>query len=116
MSEASPKDTKQLVQQLQMLEQAIQQFLAQKQQFNVQISEMETALKELESTDEAYKIVGGLLVKSNKDTISSELKDKKERTELRIRSIEKQENQLREKAKKLQSEIMEGLNRKENAD
>ena len=38
---------------------------------------------------------------------------KKERTEIRIKSIEKQEDKLKEKAEALRAEVMEDMNKKE---
>ena len=81
----------------------------QKQQFQLQQVEMESALKELEKVDEAYKIVGNIMVLSKKDDINKDLSSKKEIVELRVKNMEKQEAQLREKASKLQDEVMKEM-------
>lgn len=99
--------------QLQMIEQNLQQLLSQKQQFNGQMVEIESALEELEKTEDAYKIVGNVMVKVSKPELSKELGEKKERTEIRIKSIEKQEDKLKEKAEALRAEVMEDMNKKE---
>lgn len=99
--------------QLQMIEQNLQQLLSQKQQFNGQMVEIESALEELEKTEDAYKIVGNVMVKVSKLDLSKELGEKKERTEIRIKSIEKQEDKLKEKAEQLRKEVMEDMNKKE---
>ena len=108
MAEVSEESEKKLAQ-LQMLEQSMQNLLMQKQQFQLQQVEIESALKELEKVDEAYKIVGNIMVLSKKDDLKKDLSSKKEIVELRIKNMEKQETQLREKASKLQNEVMKGM-------
>ena len=108
MAEAS-KETETKLNQLQMLEQSMQNLLMQKQQFQLQQVEIESALKELEKVNEAYKIVGNIMVLSKKDDLKADLTSKKEIVELRIKNMEKQENQLREKASKLQNEVLKGM-------
>ena len=100
------KETEQKIGQLQMFEQSLQSFLGQKQQFQVQLVEVESALGELENTDKAYKIIGNIMVESDKNELKSDLQSKREMLELRIKTMEKQETQVREKASKLQSEIL----------
>src|SRR3989338_7023197 len=99
------KETEQKISQLQMFEQSLQSFLGQKQQFQMQLSEVESALSELETTQKAYKIIGNIMVESNKAELKSDLDSKREVLELRIKTMEKQETQVREKASKLQEEI-----------
>jgi prefoldin beta subunit len=104
-----PKEAEQKLGQLQMLEQSMQNMLMQKQQFQLQQVEIDSALKELENVNEAYKIVGNIMVLSKKEDLKADLSSKKEIIELRIKNMEKQENQLREKASKLQSEVLKGM-------
>ena len=103
------KDTEQKINQLQMLEQGLQTLSMQKQQFQLQQVEIESALKELENVNEAYKIVGNIMVISKKADLNDDLNSKKEVIELRIKSLEKQENQLRDKASKLQNEVLKEM-------
>ena len=100
------QDTEQKISQLQMFEQGLQSFLGQKQQFQMQLVEIESALNEIEGTDKSYKIVGNIMVEADKAELKTDLSSKREVLELRIKSIEKQETQVREKASKLQQEIM----------
>ena len=106
---AIAKETEHKISQLQMFEKSLQNFLAQKQQFQMQLAETESALKELETADEAYKIVGNLMIKGDKASLKKDLNEKKEIFDLRIRTIEKQEKDTREKALKLQQEVMNEL-------
>ena len=87
MAEVSKESEKKLSQ-LQMLEQSMQNLLMQKQQFQLQQVEIESALKELENVDEAYKIVGNIMVLSKKDDLKKDLSSKKEVMELRIKNME----------------------------
>lgn len=103
------KESEKKISQLQMLEQSMQNLLMQKQQFQLQQVETESALKELEKVDEAYKIIGNIMVLSKKDDLKEDLSSKKEIVDLRIKNMEKQEDQLREKASKLQEEVMKEM-------
>lgn len=109
MSDESTKETEQAIAQLQLIEQSMQNLLVQKQQFQMQLVEIESALKELENANEAYKIVGNIMVLSKKEELQKDLISKKEIIELRIKSIEKQEEQIREKSSKLQSKVLERM-------
>ena len=104
-----PKGSEKKLSQLQMLEQSMQNMMMQKQQFQLQQVEIESALKELEKVNEAYKIIGNIMVLSKKEDLKNDLTSKKEVIELRIKSMEKQEDQLREKASKLQSEVLKEM-------
>ena len=106
---AEEKETQEKIAGLQIIEQGLQSFLLQKQSFQAQLIEIDSALKELETSEEAYKIVGNIMVKSKKEDLVKDLKSRKEAFELRIKTIEKQEEQLKEKASKTQAEIMEKL-------
>ncbi len=103
------KETEQKISQLQMYEQSLQSFLVQKQQFQGQLAEVESALEEIGKTDKAYKIVGNVMVLSDKKELNADLESKKEMLELRIKAMEKQEVQVREKTSKLQAEILKRI-------
>ena len=107
------KETEQKISQLQMFEQSLQTFLGQKQQFQIQLVEIESALNELDDADKAYKIIGNIMVESTKNELKSDLQSKKEMLELRIRTMEKQESQVRERASKLQSEILQKIKKED---
>ena len=107
------KETEQKIGQLQMFEQSLQSFLGQKQQFQMQLVEVESALNELDNTEKAYKIVGNIMVESDKNELKADLQSKKEVLELRIKTMDKQESQVREKASKLQSEILNKIKKED---
>ena len=108
-----PKEAEQKIGQLQMFEQSLQNFLGQKQQFQVQLVEIDSALNEIDNTNKSYKIIGNIMVDTDKAELKADLQSKKEILELRIKTMEKQETQVREKASKLQSEILKKI-RKED--
>lgn len=105
------KETQEKIAKLQMMEQNLQNMLAQRQQFTTQLAETEGAMKELDTKEPVYKLVGNILVKSSPETLKSELTQKKELIELRIKSLERQENQLRERSSQLKEEVMKTINK-----
>jgi len=107
------KETEQKIGQLQLMEQNLQNFIIQKQTFQTQLFEIDNALKELEtSKDKTYKIVGTVMIASKKEDLIKELKEKKSVIELRIKTLEKQEKAIKEKAANMQTEIMSQLKKK----
>lgn len=109
MAELS-KDAEQKIKQLQLLEQNIQNFSMQRQSFQSQALEIENALDQLEKTKGAtYKIVNSIMISVPKEDLKKELQSKKEVVDLRIKSVEKQENKLKEQASEIQAEVMKHL-------
>ncbi len=100
------KDAQEKIRRLQVMEQNVQQVLAQKQQFQSQVFELEKALKEIKATSAAYKIVGGIMVLSDREQLEKELLQQKELADLRVATLDKQEKQIREKAQSLQKDVM----------
>jgi prefoldin beta subunit len=103
-----PPETQQTLMQLQTFQQQLEMVLLQKNSLTVQKTEIEKALEELEKTEEGkdvFKIVGPILVKTTKENLISELKEKLESIELRLKSLEKQEEKLREKIKEKQEKL-----------
>ncbi len=107
------KETEEKIAQLQLMEQNMQNIIIQKQVFQTQMFEIDNALKELEKTkEETYKIVGPIMVATNKKDLTEDLKSKKEIIELRIKNLEKQEKKIKEEATQIQSEVMKKLKQK----
>lgn len=76
------------------------------------MNETDKALTELEkSTDETpvYKSVGSILVKSNRQTLITELKERKELLMTRVTVLGKQEERTRERVKEVQERLQERL-------
>lgn len=108
------KETQEKITKLQMMEQNLQNLLLQRQQFSSQAIEVESALKELETTEPVYKLVGSILVKTEPAVLKQELTAKKELVELRIKSLEKQENQIKDRSAALKTEVMKAIGSKED--
>lgn len=95
------------IQELQILEQNLQNMLLQKQAFQMELRETQAALKELEkSGEEVFKIIGQLMIKTDKKEMKEELFNKEKIIGLRIKSFEKQEYTLSEKLDQLQKEVL----------
>ena len=95
------------IQEMQFLEQNLQNIILQKQAFQMQLSETDSALNAMaNSGEEVFKIIGQLMIKTEKQKIQEELESKKKILELRTKSLEKQESSLSEQLGKLRDEFM----------
>jgi prefoldin beta subunit len=97
---------------LQQLQQTLQAISTQKQQLEIEVSETDRALAELEKlTDSSvvYKSVGSLLLKSDRQTLLKELKERKDLLGTRITVLGRQEERTKERMKELQEKLQEKL-------
>ena len=95
------------IQEMQFLEQNLQNLLFQKQAFQMELAETESASKEIEnSKDDVFKIIGQLMIKTDKEKMKEEISNKKKVLDLRVSAIEKQENALNENLEKLREEVL----------
>jgi len=97
---------------LQQLQQTLQNVLTQKQQVELELLEVDQALSELEKTAEdgvIYKSVGSLLIKTEKQKVENELKEKKELSNMRVSVLGKQEERLRAQIKELNEKLQKDL-------
>ena len=107
-----PPQIQQRLLRLQQLQQTLQGVMAQKQQLTLQLNEVEQASNELEKLNETaviYKSIGALLVKSEKDKVTTELTERKELLKMRVDVLGKQETRLRTQAKDLQEKLQQDL-------
>lgn len=94
------------IQEMDILEQNLQGILFQKQAFTMEIDETVSALNELDkSGDEVYKLIGQLMIKTDKSKIKEELSEKNKILHLKMETLEKQEAYLNEKLSKIQEDI-----------
>ncbi len=100
------KEQEEKINRLQLLEQSRQTINLQKQNFQMKLMETESALKEIEKSDENYRIIGTIMVKKDKEGLKKELEEEKEKLNLRIKNLEKQEETIRSRMKQLQEEIL----------
>jgi len=101
------KDKQKKIQEIQIIEQNLQNLLLQKQAFQLELSETKSAKMEIEKSEEVFKIIGQLMIKSDKTKIKDELINKEKILELRVKSIENQENSLQERFEELKKELFE---------
>jgi len=109
--ELSPQIQEQLAR-LQQLQQTLQAVSTQKQQVEIESSETDRAMAELEKLGDqsvVYKSVGSLLLRSEKQTLMAELKERKELLGTRITVLGRQEERTKERLKELQGKLQERL-------
>ena len=97
---------------LQQLQQTLQAVSSQKQQLEIEVSETDRALAELEKLTDisvVYKSVGSLLLKSDRQTLLKELKERKDLLGTRITVLGRQEDRTKERMKELQEKLQEKL-------
>ena len=107
-----PPQIQQRLLRLQQLQQTLQGVMAQKQQLELQLTEVERAVNELEKLAETaviYKSIGALLVKSEKDKVTTELTERKELVKMRVDVLAKQDERLRTQVKDLQEKLQRDL-------
>lgn len=99
------KNNEEKIQEFHILEQNLQNLLLQKQTFQMELSETTTAKKEIEKSEEVFKVIGQLMIKSSPSEMKEELSNRENLLNIRLKSIEKQENHLTEKLEALRKEI-----------
>lgn len=83
-----------------------------KQQLQAQLSEVDEALRELssvEDTQPVYKISGSIMVLKNKSVVLNELNSLKEALEVRVKTLEKQEDLLKKQLDELEKKLARKL-------
>ncbi len=109
--ELSPQIQEQLAR-LQQMQQTLQAVATQKQQLEIEVSETDRALGELDKLGDqsvVYKSVGSLLLRSDKQTLLGELKERKELLGTRITVLGRQEERTKERIKELQEKLQQRL-------
>ena len=98
------------IQDLQTIERSLQNISMEKQSLQVELNQIDNALMEIEKAKgDVFKILNGIMVKSDRDTLKKELSEKKKILDLRVNSVEKQEAPLDSRADKLREEINSAL-------
>ncbi len=100
------KEKSQQIHELQVIERNSQMLLMQKQSFALEINETETALEELKkSSEEVYKLSGSIFIKADKNNVLKELEEKDKILNLRLKSVEKQEELLESRAEQIKDKF-----------
>jgi len=105
------EETQQQIQQLQMMEQSFQQLLMQKNAFSMETNETDYIIKEVEKTSgEVSRIIGNqVLIKSTKEEILKDMKNKKKLLETRMKTIDEQEKEFSQKIEEIREEVMKKI-------
>lgn len=107
------KDVEEKIEELRYIESNSQNILMQKQNSQIELNEINNALEEVKkSSGDVYKVSSNIMIKANKNDVIKELEEKKKVLEIRISSIEKQEDQLDEKSEKLKKEVNAEISKK----
>jgi prefoldin beta subunit len=97
--------------QAQQLETQIEQVATQKYQLDLRIKEIDKTLKELQTIGAdtpVYKSVGNILYRvEDKPKLVDDLSEQKELSEIRIKTLEKQQKALEDKYKELETLIQQ---------
>lgn len=96
-----------VMQKFQEYQQELQGIMYQKEAMRMHFQEMQESLKELSSAkSDVYKAMGAILIKSDAETLKKELNDEAEMSEVRIKTLEKQEKVIREKLLAVQNKLI----------
>jgi len=109
------KEVQEKIVQLQTMEAQLNNLLMQRQTFQSQLYEVENALIEMGDASETYRVVGQVMVATDKPKLESDLKNKKKLLETRSNSLEKEETGLKERFEKLQAEVMKEIENEKSA-
>ncbi len=95
------------IQEVQFLEQNMQNLFFQKQAFQMELTETQSALREIENSQEdAYKLIGQLMIRVPRSKIIEELSEKEKFLNLKIKNLEKQEKSFSENLEQLRGKIL----------
>jgi len=105
------QETQQKIQELQMMEQGFQQLMMQKNAFSMEGNETELIIKEVEKTSgEVSRIIGNqVVIKTTKEEILEDMKNKQKLIETRMKDIEAQEKEFTEKIDSVREEVMKKI-------
>jgi len=107
-----PPQVQNMVAQMQQVQQQLQAVIAQRMQVEALLKETNEALEEVKKVAEdtpVFKVVGNVLVKSKKEEVVKELEEKKETYEVRISTLKRQEDRLKERLSEIQSKLQSML-------
>ena len=106
-----PENIQQELMQFQQLQSQYQIIVSQLQSLKIEMSETDAALNELSKTENpvVYKSIGSILIKSEKPGLLDDLNKKKESIDIRIKTIEKQEDRVKKKLEEMQKNLQKAL-------
>lgn len=118
MDEISPKLQNQIAQ-FQQLQQQLQTVMSQKIRMDAMLKEMEMTIEELKKAPAdttVYKSVGSLMIKvADTPALLKEIEEDKETTEIRVKSLDRQEKMLKEKFQSVQEQLNRAIGQQQGA-
>lgn len=105
------QETQQQIQELQMMEQSFQQLLMQKNAFSMESNETDLIIKEVEKTEgEVSRIIGNqVVIKTTKEEVLEDMKNKKKLIDTRMKAIDEQEQEFSKKMESIREEVMKKI-------
>lgn len=104
----SEEEIKKKIEEFETLRQTYLSIIYQIERLTLEYEETKNAIEELQKikgNEKVYKLLGNILVESNKEELLKELNEKKDILDIRINSLKKQEGILKDRLIKLQNEI-----------
>jgi len=101
------EEDKKFLGQFQFHQQQLQAILIQKENLKLQMFEIEGALEELEASKEkeAYKIAGPIMIKKSLKDLKTELKERKDSFDLRVKTLERAEERTIKNLKEMEPRL-----------
>jgi len=112
LAEQVPPEVQNKLLRLQQLQEQLRIILAQKQSAELELKEVSKVLDEISSAPDdvvLYKSLGHVLLRSSKEQLVKELNEKKEVLELRVKTLERQEDYLQKQIEELRKKVTESL-------
>lgn len=115
--ELLPPWIREQISRLQQIQQNLQAIMMKKQQIEQEIAETDRILEEIKKIDgdnKVYKRYDNLLIKSKREDILKEFKEKKVTLNTRILVVEKQESRVNDNLKEVENKIIKMRNLLDN--
>ena len=115
--ELLPPWIKEQILRLQQIQQNLQAIMMKKQQIEQEIAETDTILekiKQIDGDNKVYKRYDNLLIKSKREDILKEFKEKKVTLNTRMSVVEKQEIRVKDNLKEVENKIIKMRNLLDN--
>ena len=112
MTEEIPPYLKNQLSELLHLRMVLEETSRKRFQMETLLSDVEAALEEIDKLEDnacVYKSVGEILIKTNNQKAKAELSEKKETFDLRLKTLERQENLIKKRFENIQEEIRKFL-------
>jgi len=95
------------LQELQFLEQNLNSILMQKRAIEMESSELESSLEEIKNTkDDVFKLIGNIMIKTDKESVEEDLKEKIKRVKAKSNAYESQEKNVSKRIGEIREEML----------